>query len=548
MADDIKNECLQHLKSLKNEQEQWRTHWQEMAEYMLPYKEKYLNGVADPTKDGKKKGRKILNGVAGKAHTTLASGMQGGLTNPSRPWFLLSIQDEQLLEEEGVREWLHTVRQLMMSVFAKSNFYGSVHSIYRDLGLFGTAAMLIEEDTDTVIRLRPFTTGEYYLSLNDKYIPDTIYREFKMTAKQLLAKFGEENLSDAVKTSIKNNNIEDLYTVVHCIKPNAKINDRDENEYKSIYFELSSEDGKLLRESGYRTKPFVAPRWDVNGTDTYGISPGMLALADVMMLQKMEEKKLKALDKMVDPPMNAPTSMKRTGATIISGGVNYLDPAQGGQTFTPVYNVKPDLQNMAFEIDRVETRIKNYFFNNLFLAILDQNKTMTATEVAQRTQEKLLILGNVVDRTGTEMLNIVIERTYNIMLSMGLIPEPPEVIQGTEFNIEYISLLAQAQKVTGLSAIEQTAAFVGNLAGADPNVLDKFDFDQAVDEYAKTVGVPPTLIRSDTEVKKIRAAKAEAAQQAQQQQMMAAAPQGAKQLSDSKLGENNALEVLTGRA
>ena len=251
---------------------------------------------------------------------------------------------------------------------------------------------------------------------------------------------------------------------------------------------------------------------------------------------------------MVDPPMNAPTSMKRTGATIISGGVNYLDPAQGGQTFTPVYNVKPDLQNMAFEIDRVETRIKNYFFNNLFLAILDQNKTMTATEVAQRTQEKLLILGNVVDRTGTEMLNIVIERTYNIMLSMGLIPEPPEVIQGTEFNIEYISLLAQAQKVTGLSAIEQTAAFVGNLAGADPNVLDKFDFDQAVDEYAKTVGVPPTLIRSDTEVKKIRAAKAEAAQQAQQQQMMAAAPQAAKQLSDSKLGENNALEVLTGRA
>lgn len=546
--EDINKKYRKQLQQLKDNQEQWRTHWKEIAEYMLPYSEKYLNDETEPAKDGKKKGRKIINGIAGKAIVTLSSGMQGGMTSPSRPWFLLSIQDEELLEEEGVREWLYTVRQLMLSVFAKSNFYGSVHSIYRDLGVFGTAAMLVEEDNDSVIRCRPFTIGEYYLSLNDKFIPDTIYREFIMTATQIALKFGDDNLSDSVKTSLTNNQYEDTYKIIHCIKPNEDRKDDDDYMYISIYFEANTRDDKVLSKSGYKTKPFVAPRWDVNGVDVYGISPGMMALPDTMMLQKIEEKKLKALDKMVDPPMNAPSEMRRTGGTIISGGVNYIDVAQGNQGFTPAYQVNPDMQNIGFEIERIENRIKNYFFNNLFLAILDQNKQMTATEVAQRTQEKLLVLGDVVERTGTEMLDVIIDRTYNIMLNKGLIPEQPDAIKGAEFNIDYISLLAQAQKVTGVTAIQQVAAFVAGLAEANPQVLDKLNYDQTVDEYAKAVGGPPTLIRSDAQVSKLRKANAEQAQQLQQQQMLAQAPQAAKQLSDSKIGDNNVLELLTGRS
>ena len=537
-----------HLKQLESDFETWKAQWQEIAEYILPYSAKYLSDASSKSKDGKKKTYKIINGTAYKALTTLSSGMQGGMTSPSRPWFSLGLKREELMEIGPVRLWLRAVRDLMLNVFSKSNFYGAVHTLYGDLGAFGTAVMLIEEDFDTVIRCRPYAAGEYYLSINEKYIPDTVYRCFEMSAKQLELKFGEEKLSNSVKSALKNKQYEDLFEIIHCITPNRDRSEEDENEYLSLYFEKSTGlTDTFLRISGYRTKPFAAPRWEVKGTDTYGISPCMQAVSDVKMLQVMEEKKLKALGKMVDPPMNAPASMKGKG-TIIAGGVNYVDIAQGNQGMAPVYQVNPNLQNIAYEIDRVESRIRNYLFNNLFLAILDQNKNMTATEVNQRTQEKLLVLGSVVDRTGTEMLDVIIDRTFDIMSRFDLIPPPPPEIQGEDISITYISMLAQAQKITGVTAIEQTAAFVGNMAAANPEVLDKFNFDQSVDEYAKAVGGPPSLIRPDDEVEVIREMRAKQQQQLQQQEMMANAAQGAKTLSEANIGENNALEVLTGRA
>ena len=542
---------------LKNEvtSQEWRAHWQELADYMLPRKGRYLSDDAIQSDNrGDKRNDKIVNGSICDAIRTLAAGMQGGLTSPSRPWFRLTLPDPDMALWGPVRNWLHDVRNAMLMTFQRSNFYGAIHSTYEELGVFGTNAMLILEDMRDGVRFRPYTIGEYYLANGPDYRPDTLYRRFSMTARQLVGEFGEDNVSDMVKRQFEKNQGEDRFAVIHAIQPNQEHDPASQGipgmEYESVYFEENPGDGqdeKFLRVSGYEGVPFVAPRWKVTATDVYGGSPGMEALGDTKMLQKMEIKALKALDKMVDPPMNAPTQMKRQGnPNILPGGVNYIDVQQGQQGFTPTYLVNPHFQDMEYKIDRVEQRIRRFFFNDMFAMIIGADKTMTAREVAERHEEKLMMLGPVLERLQAEMLEPIITRTFDIMMRNGLLPPPPEEMRDG-VQIKYISLLAQAQQMIAAPGVEQFVGFLGNLAGVSPEVLDKINIDAVVDEYGEILGVSPKIIRGEEDVAQIRQARAEAAQAAQQQEMMMQGAQGAKLLSEAKLGGGSALDAMLGR-
>lgn len=530
--------------ALKLDSEDWRAYWEEIGENFMPRKGKYLGSNQDQNKSGTKKHSKIINGTARDALRTIAAGMQGGLTSPSRPWFVLALPDEDLMEFAPVKDWLHMVRQGMLNIYARSNFYPSIHGLYKELAAFGTSAMLIEEDLTTVIRCRPFTIGEFRLALDARYRPDILDRQFSMTAEQMLEKFGEKAISEAVLESAKDSSRKDQRAeVVHFIGP-MKNRDRRGMSYESIYYELKGDGEKFLRRGGYRGRPFVAPRWDITGVNTYGDCPGMDALGDQKMLQKLESDKLQALAKMVRPPMNAPLAMKGKGGTILPGGVNYVDVTTGAQGFTPTYQVKPNLQDIAFEIDRVESRIRKFFFNDLFLSVLGTDKNMTATEVVERHEEKMLMLGPVIERLQAELLDVVIERTYSIMDNLGMLPPVPPELSGQEIKIEYISLLAQAQRIVGTTAIQRTAEFVVNLSKVYPQVLDKFDPDEAVDQVSTMYGTPPKIVISDDKVREKREKDAEiAAAQASAAQMVQAVDSG-KTLSDTELDKGSALDAV----
>ena len=537
--------------SLRDEASTWRPHWQDIAQYMLPRKGRFLLGqtTTSEVNRGDKKHQKIINGAALDAIRIISAGLQGGLTSPARPWFQLATPDKDMMEYAPVRYWLSDVQRRLLNIYSRSNFYGSVHGQYKELSTFSTAAMMINPDFKSVINCRPFTIGEYVLALDENYRVAMVYRLFAMKARQMVARWGKDNVSRGVQTAAKENNGEHYYDVLHCIVPNDPNTGINEAfPFYGVYFEWAkdgAENNGVLEINRYTEQPFVAPRWDVTGVDTYGGDcPGMDALGDCKMLQKMEEKKLKGLDKMIDPAMNAPTSMKKQGGSLISGDINYIDINQGQQSFAPAHEVRLDFQNMAFEIERVEQRIRRAFFNDLFLTILTADKRMTATEVAERHEEKLLMLGPVLERLQSEFLDVIIDRTFSIANSFDLLPPPPPELQGVELKVEYISLLAQAQKMVALGAIERTAGFVGGLATTGfPEVIHKFDASQAVDEYAESVGVPPRIIRSDEK------ANERAQQAAQAQQRAAALEQGqqaaqtAKTLSETERGKDSALDA-----
>jgi hypothetical protein len=528
----------------------WRTYWSDICEYLYPRRGLFLASDTEESGRGEKKGQKIINTRASRARRVAAAGLLGGISSPSRPWFRLALADSDLMEFEPVKRWLQIVRDGMLTVFQRSNYYGAAHNVYGEILSFGYNPMLIDADPKTVIRCRPMTIGEAYVALDDQYRPDTLVRKFWLTTEQLIRQFGEDKVTDTVRTQWRNSLLDERHLVYHIVEPREIRNPKDPGPrnmpYASIYFEDKADDMQFLRISGYRTKPFAAPRWDVTGTDVYGDCPGMEALGDIKQLQKMEHDKLAALAKQVNPPMNAPASMKDTGGTLLPGGINYIDPNAGNSKFEPSFVPQLQLNNLSEEIRAVEMRIREHFYEDLFLAVLNENKQMTATEVAQRHAEKLQQLGPVLERLQSEFLDVVIERTYSIMESFDMIPPPPKEIQGMDWKVEYISLLAQAQKMTNTAGIEQLAGFIGGLSGVNPEVLDKFDMDEAVDQYAEIIGVNPELVRTDDDVAKLREMRSQAqAQQAQAQQMGALAA-GAKTLSETKMNTNSALDVLTG--
>ena len=279
----------------------------------------------------------------------------------------------------------------------------------------------------------------------------------------------------------------------------------------------------------------MAPRWDAIGSDVYGSSPAMDALGDVKMLQQMQTDSISATYKMNNPVMNASPNMKGEPLTLSGGGVNFVKDTRDG--FVPAYQTNFDVQKVEFKIQAVQTAIRQAFFNDLFLMLAGESKQMTATEVAERHEEKLLMIGPVLERLQAECLDPLINRTFNIMNRANLLPPAPQELSGSELKVEYISLLAQAQKLVGVTGIERLSAFAGNLAQVFPEVRHKFDAMEALDRYGEYIGVPASIVKSDDEAK--------AAADAEMKQTMAqrAAETGgqmadaAKKLSETKVGE-----------
>lgn len=499
------------LAALKKEREQsWDAHWKDISAFLAPRRGRF---PGDKPNDGTRRGGKILDSVGTQSLHMLAAGMHGGLTPLSRPWFKLGASDQTLQNVSGVRQWLADAERSILHALAKSNFYESAHSFYIELAAFGTAVMLVLDNFPDGLRFFVPTAGEYYLSTDHAGRVDTFYRAFQMTARQMEQQFGKASLSSSAQSVLERSPY-DWLKVVHCVEPNRSRDpqkaDGPNKPYASLYFQEGEED--FLSKGGFEERPFISSRWDVVGHDAYGRSPGMDVLSDVKMLQAMSETQLQAVHTMVAPPMRAPTSLRAT-LNLLPGAVNFVD-GQSNDAVTPLYQVTPNLRDMEAKLEQTRANIRSGFFNDLFMTLRD-HPDMTATEVAERHEEKLLLLGPVIERTQSEALDPLIERAFYVLLRQGGILPAPEALAGQELKVEYVSMLAQAQKAIGTQNIARMTAFVGGLAQLNPDVLDKVNLDVAVDEYAEAQGVPPRLVRTDEEVAQIRQARAQAQQDAQ---------------------------------
>lgn len=534
---------------LKAEYDLWTSGWKELVRFVAPTSGNFAEDAN--TKRGQKIDHKtILDNTAARAVDILSAGMMSGLTSPSRSWFELTLDGPQEQLTHNVSTWLYDVKQIIERVFAKSNLYATLRNFYEEMAVFCTAVFLVEEDYDTVIHCVPMTIGEFMLAHDARGRVDTYAREFAMTTAQMVSEFGYENVPQRVQQEYVNKKYNNTHTVRHLIAPNrdrkyGKIGNKN-MPFVSVYW--TEGHPRFLRESGYEDFPVIASRWELKRpNDSYGRGPGWRVLGDVKMLQKMQKKKLEALDKSIDPPLMVSSKVQGEVNLFPGGLTRYNSTTDAG--VKPIYQVQPDLQNTEYSIEKTRKSISEQFFADLFLMIsnVDAGK-MTATEVAERAQEKMMILGPVLERLKNELLDPLIERAFNICNRAGILPPPPEEIQGRELQVSYISMIAQAQKATGLNSIRQAAQFAAELAqiqaATGSEVLDNVDFDGALREGLAAIGATPKMVRAEEDVQAARENRAKQQQVLAQQAQMESAVKSAKALSETPLNTGSALDAV----
>lgn len=544
MADyiDSRKQILQRWAALEQERSSWLTHWQEIAKYLLPRNGRFL---CTDNNRGEKRHNAIYDSTGTRALYTLQAGMMSGMTSPARPWFKLATPDHDLNRYGPVKIWLSDVTQLMREVFQRSNTYRALQHMYLELGAFGTAASFLTEDYTDVIRHYPLTIGEFSVATDNRGMVNTLARKYRMTVGNIVREFGIANVSTGIKDAWDRHRVDDWREVIHIVQPRE---DRDDTKrdaknmpWASTYIEVACDHQKVLRESGFEIFPALCPRWQTAGGDIYGHSPGMESLGDIKQLQQEQLRKGQGIDYMSQPPLQAPTAMKNVGVDSLPGGISYYDATSPHSGIRTQFEIRLDLNHLLADIQDVRGRIRSAFYADLFLMLANQTDArMTATEVAERHEEKLLMLGPVTESLHNELLDPHVDITFSRMLKAGILPIVPEELKGMDLNVEYVSVLAQAQRAVGTNSVDRFVSNLGVVAQIKPEVIDKLDVDEWADAYSDMLGVDPKMIIPGEQVALVRKQRAQAqaqAAQAEQQKLQSETVRNVGSVDPSQMGD-----------
>ena len=547
---ELHDSILRRWTQLKTERAPYVDQWLEISRYITPASGRFLTQDS-PTNLSRSRWNRIYNNTATRAANILAAGLMSGMTDPASQWFALTTGDPKLDSSPAVKQYVDDVQRIMEMAFTRTNTYQALHHGWREVGTMGVMAIVILEDPVNGFYCVPLVAGEYAIGVNFRGEPDTLYRRFSMTAGQLVSKYGRKVVGRNVLMCYDQKEFDKRFRVIHAIEPRfdrdpTKIDNRN-MPWRSVVMLLDGNDegDGILEESGYHELPAVVGRWGASGSDIYSEeAPGMVALGDVKQLQHQELQKGNAIDFQVDPPKILPTSAKDKEVDFLPGGISYVDMPNSAHQVQSAFNVGLNLQHLTADMAEVMQRINQAFNVDLFLMLSGSTKNMTATEVAERHEEKLMMLGPVLSRLNHEVLRPLIERCFNILQRAGQIPPAPPELVGQQLNIEYTSMLARSQRAIRANGLTQFLGMVGQIAQFKPEVLTKINPFQAVNEYADYYSVAPSVVVPDEEAQAaIQAQQQAAQQQAQAEQMQ----QGADALS--KLGRVPAgNETMAGQA
>lgn len=537
--------------------------WEQQARYLVPRHQR-IN--YEEVNNGRRRDTYIVDNCGTMAVRTATAGLFSGTCAPTRTWFNYKVTkagDRKINERRNVKMYTEEVSNIVRAALLKSNWYQNAYTAYRDELIFGTAAYMIQEDPVSDFRCYGWPVGSYYLASDHTARVAFFMRVMQKTVVQLVDEFGKDNCSQQIRTlydSPQASGKEQWFPTVQIICKNsyfgeayaAECKRRGKGEWSSFWYEMGpyktdakpSENG-MLRRGFFEECPVMAPRWDVIGEDVYGVGPGHEAIGDVMGLQATSMMITKGVDKQVDPPMIAHPTLANGKISVLPGDTTFADTRDGHIGFRPAYQVQFNLEHGMRRESEIRARINEAFYKNVFLMHADSDRrNITAEEIRARDEEKMTVLGPVLGRNNTENLQPALMRIANILNRRGKLPPPPEELRDAKFDIEFDSLLSQAQKMLGMANIERFMAGVGSEAAVNQGVFDTVDLDEVCRTSADLLSVPARLLRDRDEVAKIRASKDAALQrqsQAENAQKMASA---AKNLSDTRTDQPSALADL----
>lgn len=511
------NSISDRKERLKSNRLVWESHWQELLDNVMPR----LGRIIARNTPGEKRQQNLLDSTAMHDNELLAGALHSMLTNPFSTWFDLITGIEEIDNDENARKWLQKTGRTIHGILNESNFHPEIHEMYLELGCLGTAPLLVEEDDDLVVRFSAKCISSVYISENHLGVVDELYRPFMWTAKQIVERFGPaEKLPRKIKEAY-DRGLATKFEIIHAVYPKDRYpEDLTQNivgDFASVYY--ACEDRANLEEKGFYEFPYVVPRWTKLADEEYGRSPGMVALPEAKLINKITETMLKAAQKVVDPPLQAPDDGFVMPIKLTPGGMNFFR-AGGQDRIEPLF--KHDMNiNFGYQMmDQIRERIhKAFYTDQLQAAPMKSGNPETATAINQRAEESLRMLGPMLGRQTIEFASPLIYRVFKIAERRNLIDPAPEIIKRAKgVLVRYSSLIARAQRASEADGIFKTLQAISPFINIDPKVVDNFDGDAAVKYIAGVYNFPQDMIVPQAKRDQVREAKAKAQQQALQMQ------------------------------
>jgi len=510
-------EILARRDRLRSTRGVWESHWQEIADRILPRQGSFTTRFTP----GEKRTHEIFDATAALALERFSAALESMLTPRMQRWHHLRASRPDLNDRPEVRAWFDRAEDILFSAryAPHSNYASQQHEVYNSLGAFGTGVLFVGEDMERGgLIYRAVHLADCHIEENFQGRVDTLYRDFEYTARQAVQRWGDANPDAIVKAAEKEP--ERKFRFVHAVEPRGdrdmKRLDGGNKMYSSVY--VAEEGRTVLQESGFDAFPYMVSRYVTAPREIYGRSPAMTVLPDIKMLNEMNKTTIRQAQLAVEPPimffddgvLGRPDGFGLTPGYINYGGVNkdgraLMQPFQSGA-------------RVDIGLDMMEQRrrtINDAFLVTLFQILVDQ-PNMTATEAMIRAQEKGALLTPVMGRQQSEALGPMIERELAILQRLGQLPPMPDALmeaQG-EFDIEYDSPLSRAQKSEQVVGISRTFEVLAPLAASQPDIFDVFDGDALAQFAAEVNGVPQKVLNTPEEIEQMRQGRA-ASQQLQ---------------------------------
>ena len=523
------------LDKLEADRGTWESHWQEILDYVMPRKAE----ITFLRSRGEKRTEVLFDSTAITANNLLAASLQGTLTSPSLPWFSLKLRDDDANKVRDIQIWLEDTARRMYAVFNESNFNTEVHEMYLDLCSVGTSAIFVEEANEGFLQgglhFNTLHIAEYFIQENSTGRVDTLYRKYKMTARQAVQEFGEDNVGIKIKEAVKAKP-DTQFNFIHAVEPTPdyerSVGMKAKTKLPFHSCHVCFEDKMVVRVGGYNEFPYLVPRWSKATGEIFGRSPSYNALPDIKTLNKAVEIGLKAWAKAIDPPLLVTDDGVIGRVRMTPGGITVVR----SDTAIKPLQIGSNWQITDLKENQLRTAIRQAYYSDQLQ--LQEGPQMTATEVQVRYELMQRLLGPTLGRFQTEFLNPLIERVFGIMMRADALMPRPEAMGGLNMDIEYVGPLARSQRMEEAIAVERLYQLAMQVVQVDPTVMDVIDHEQAIRMRATLLGVPKTVLRGEDEVAEIREQRAAAQQQAQEQAM-------AQQQADTALSQGKAMTEMS---
>lgn len=473
---------------------------------------------SDPLENQKINYIKLLDSEPVTYLDTTVAGLFGGLINPASRWFDIGVDESNPLYGEldpfTVGEMTSYVKEFLYFLFNKTNFYSAMRGVVNEWVRYGIGVMLIEERSNDLMLFNPLTLGEYYLGIDAYGRYDKLARCMRLKVDKLYQEFGDK-CPPKVLESYEAGRYDEYYEVHHLICPNPK-NGVVSNRFK--YVDLYWMEGcgccegpHYLRKSGFMSNPIAVFSWERKNLRTiYPIGIGEKILGDVRELQSVVKTLNIHRAYLAKPALALHTSLGKK--PVLPGSVFYTnqDPAK---VASEIYRVQPYIAELEDSRTRLLDKIRKMSYAEILMLFAQRDRgTMTAREVTALVNEQMTLLAPIYLQAKSG-LEAIFDRVLDILLRRGLL-EGYTQISPKDIQIQFLSSIAKAQRLSETGSMDDLLMYIGNLAQVKPEALDYINEDAMVIEYADRLGCL-NKINPTEQVEAIRQ------QRAMQQQMQA---------------------------